>query len=191
MSDKPPPFEDYVSVSGDELWAKILSGEIKAHIYSSEGRGNLKPVPISTAEFFVAEEAGRVAFDGEPDPQLKPYQIMVHDRDLRRPSGTRRHIPVPHWVYVVRKDLPAAKLQKRRGAPDLYDWEEIKQFTWKQLDDRGDFDLEKDQVDGWRSASDLYRAVQDHLDEGECPSWTQLKKRVPRFVDEWRARQGR
>lgn len=188
MSDKPPPFDGYVSVMGAELWEKILSGEINAHIYSSDASGELEPVPISAAAFFVAEEAGRKHDDGEPDPRLKPYQIMVRDRDRRRPSAARRAIPVPHWVYVVRKDLPTAK---RRGAPDQYDWEEIKQFTWKQLIDRGDFYDEKDQVAGWRSASDLYRAIENHLDENECPSWNQLKARVPAFVEEWRASQGR
>jgi hypothetical protein len=107
VNDKPPPFEDYISVSEDELWAKILSGEIKAHIYSSEAPGDLEPVPISAAAFFVAEEAGRKYDDGEPDPQLKPYQIMFRDRDRRRPSATKRGIPAAHWVYVMKTDLKA------------------------------------------------------------------------------------
>jgi hypothetical protein len=113
MSDKPPPFADYISVSGDELWAKILSGEIEAHIYSSEAPGDFEPVPISAAAFFVAEEAGRDE-DGAPDPRLKSYQIMVRDRDQRRLSGTRRHIPVPHWVYVARKESSAPKAPKQQ-----------------------------------------------------------------------------
>jgi hypothetical protein len=187
MSDKPPPFEDYISVSGGELWAKILSGEIKAHIYSSEARGDLEPVPISAAAFFVAEAAGRVYEDGEPDPRLKPYQIMVRDRDRRRPSATRRGIPVAHWVYVVRKDLPAPKKLAGRGpgAPRKYDWPEIKRFTFEQLATRGDF-AEEDQEDGWKAAADLYRAIEERFGE-KCPELTTLKQRVPGFVDEWRA----
>ena len=188
MSDKPPPFEYYISVSGDELWVKILSGQIKAHIYSSEAQGDLEPVPISAAAFFVAEQAGRNG-DGEPDPRLKPYQIMLPDRDRRRPSGIRRRIPVPHWVYVVREDLPAPKLQKPagrgRGAPRKYDWPEIKRFTFEQLEKCGDF-AEEDQEDGWKTNADLYRAIEERFGE-KCPELTTLKENVPGFVDEWRA----
>ena len=94
MSDKPPPFDGYVAVSGDDLWAKILSGEIKAHIYSSEAAGDYQPVPISAAAFFVAEQRGH-DHDGELDQRLKPHQILVHDRDRRRPSATRRESAGP------------------------------------------------------------------------------------------------
>src|SRR5665213_1052385 len=137
MSDKPPPFAGYTPVSVDELWAKILSGEIEAHIYSSEAPGDFEPVPISAAAFFVAEQAGRDQ-DGEPDPQLKPRQIMVHDRDRRRPPAIRRRIPVPHWVYVAQKASRPPSLTARRGRPPL-DWQTIQKRTFKLMDHHGEF----------------------------------------------------
>jgi hypothetical protein len=188
VSNRPPPFRGYSLVSSDDLWAKILSGEVEPHIYSGEANGDFEPVPISAAEFFTAEEAGRNE-DGEHDERLKPYQIMWRDRDRRRPSGTRRHIPVPHWVYVVREDLPPPSGQgavkpERRGAPRKYDWPEIKRFTFEELDRRGDF-AEEDQVDGWKTYADLYRAIEGKFSE-KCPELTTLKERVPGFVREWR-----
>ena len=179
MSDKPPPFAGYTPVSGDELWAKILSGEIKAHIYSSEARGDFKPVPIAAAAFFVAEEAGRDQ-DGEPDPQLKPYQIMAHDRDQRRPSGIRRRIPVPHWVYVANE---APKKQRSSpGAAEQYDWDDIEQFVQKLFRDQGDFAKPENRVKGWRSQNDLIEAAKDYLQARKppqpIPGQTQLKIKV-------------
>jgi hypothetical protein len=160
MSDKPPPFAGYTPVSGHELWAKILAGDIEAHIYSSEARGDFEPVPISAAAFSVADEAGHDQ-DGEPDPQLKPFQIMAHDRDQRRSSGIRRRIPVPHWVYVA-----SAALKKQRGRPgraEQYDWADIELFVRKALQERGDFAKPENRMDKWRSQNDLIEAVKDYL----------------------------
>jgi hypothetical protein len=100
MSSKPPPFADYRAVSDSETWSKILSGDVAAFVYSREARGDFEPVPISAAEFFLAEQAGQTAYHGEPDPALNPYQIMVCDRDRRRSAAVRHRIPIPHWVYV-------------------------------------------------------------------------------------------
>jgi hypothetical protein len=190
MSAEPPPFEDYVSVSGDELWSKILSGEIKAHIYSSEARGDLKPVPISAAAFFVAEEAGRRYEDGEPDPRLRPYQIMVRDHDRRRPAGTRRHIPVPHWVYVFRKDLPAPKQPRTGpGAAEIYDWDDIEQFIRQEFTKRGDFKMPENRMKGWRSQNDLIELIKDYLQARKqpVPRDTQFKKNVGKILRQIRS----
>jgi hypothetical protein len=102
MSSKPPPFANYRAVSDAETWNKILSGDIAAAIYSSKARGDFEPVPISASEFFIAEQAGRTACHGEPDPALSPYQVMVCDRDRRRSAAVRHRIPIPHWVYVLK-----------------------------------------------------------------------------------------
>jgi hypothetical protein len=125
MISKPPPFKGYAPVASDDLWAKILSGEIAPLVYSSEARGDLGPVAISPAEFFRAHEAGQE--DGEPDPMLEPFQIMWRDRDRRRPSATRRGIPVPHWVYVAqelgksdcREELPRRRASKEEIREEL------------------------------------------------------------------------
>jgi hypothetical protein len=109
VSDKPPPFANYLPVSTDDIWERILSGEVAPHIYSSKARGDLGPVAISAAEFFLANQAGQTADDGDPDPALKPYQIMARDRDRRRPAAVRHRIPVQHWVYVAKAALPSAQ----------------------------------------------------------------------------------
>ena len=118
MSQRPPPFENFVFLGElaetmDQLRPKILSGEIKTFIYSSEAKGDFEPVPISPAAFSIAEEAGRDE-EGQPDPQLKPFQIMAHDLDRRRLSGTRRRIAVPHWLYAVR--APALNVDQQSEA---------------------------------------------------------------------------
>ena len=112
MSSKPPPFADYRAVSDSETWSKILSGDVAAFVYSREARGDFEPVPISASEFFLAEQAGRIAYYGEPDPALNPYQIMVCDRDRRRSAAVRHRIPVPHWVYVLKAATQAAPQEK-------------------------------------------------------------------------------
>jgi hypothetical protein len=126
MTNKPPPFPKYIAVSGDDIRQKIRSGEVVPHIYSGEAKGDFEPVPLSAAEFFAAEEADRDE-DGEPDPRLKPYQIMWWDRDRRRPAATRRAIPVPHWVYVM-KAVPK-KERSGPGAAEQYDWDHIEQLN--------------------------------------------------------------
>jgi hypothetical protein len=119
VSQRPPHFENFVFLGElaepeDQLRAKILSGQIKAYIYSTLARGDFEPVPISAATFSVEEDEGWEDFS-DPDPQPKPFQIMIVDRDIRRRSGTRRHIRVPHWIYVARQDLPAAPADTPSG----------------------------------------------------------------------------
>ena len=52
MSDKPPPFANYLPVTSQDIWEKLLAGDLAAHIYNSEARGSSGPVSISAAEFF-------------------------------------------------------------------------------------------------------------------------------------------
>ena len=181
MSDKPPPFAGYTPVLGDELWAKILSGEIGAHIYSSEARGDFEPVPISAAAFFVAEETGRNQ-DGEPDPELKPYQVMVRDDDRRRPSGTRRRIPVPHWVYVAQKASRAASAPPsstgRRGRPPL-DWQTIQKTAFELMDHHGEFSSDDSK---WNAQARLEAILQDRFNAGIST----LREHLPAILAEWR-----
>jgi hypothetical protein len=177
MTNKPPPFPKYIAVSGDDIWQKIRSGEVVPHIYSGEAKGDFEPVPLSAAEFFAAEEAGRDE-DGEPDPRLKLYQIMWRDRDRRRPAATRRAIPVPHWVYVM-KAVPK-KERSGPGAAEQYDWDHIEQFVRKKFVDCGDFAKPDNRVEGWKSQNDLIEAVKDYLQKRSepIPGPTQFKEKV-------------
>jgi hypothetical protein len=178
MSDKPPPFANYVPVSADDIWKKILSGDVAAHIYSSEAKGDFEPIPISSAEFFTADEAGQSSEDGEPDSRLHPYQIMWRDRDRRRPSATRRGIKVPHWVYVMKADISAR--DRGPGAAEQYDWADIELFVRKLFTDRGDFAKPENRVDGWKSQNNLIEAVKDYLERRRqpVPKETQFKIKV-------------
>jgi hypothetical protein len=92
-------------------------------------------------------------------------------------------------VHCFADDLPKEKRRSGPGAPELYDWVEIRLFTFKQLTDYGDFGLEKNRVKGWRSAADLYGRIEDHLGPENCPGLSQLKEKVPPLVDEWRRMQ--
>jgi hypothetical protein len=97
------------------------------------------------------------------------------------------HQKIYRHVYVYADDMPKANLKPRprRGAPVKYDWPAIQEFTSEQLDTRGDF-ADEDQMDGWKTYADLYRAIEERFGE-RCPELTTLKERVPAFVDEWRA----
>jgi hypothetical protein len=186
VSSKPPPFADYRAVSDNETWSKILSGDVAAFVYSREARGDFEPVPISAAEFFLAEQAGQTAYYGEPDPEMKPYQIMVCDMDRRRPAAVRHRIPVPHWVYVMK----AAPKQERSGpgSVDLYDWDEIEQVVanlWQKL---GDFDLPDNRSDDWKSQNSVIEHVKNYLQKHvrKIPGDTQLKRRVGEIIGKLR-----
>jgi hypothetical protein len=117
MSDKPPPFANYLPVTSQDIWEKLLAGDLAAHIYNSEARGNSGPVSISAAEFFLADEA-RAEQEYGFSTQLRPFQILWRDRDPQRPAATRRGTRVPHWVYVKKaapQAEPVTELKKERG----------------------------------------------------------------------------
>jgi hypothetical protein len=189
MSNKAPPFKGYAPVASDDVWKKVLAGEINAHIYSSEAQGDLEPVPISPAEIFSADEASRDE-DGEPDPMLRPYQIMWRDRDRRRLSAIRRAIPVPHWVYIVEPEPAATKSPRSApGAPEIYDWDDVRQFTRREFEKRGDFLKSENRVKGWRSQNDLIKLIKDYLDRlnQPVPGDSQLKKQVAETLKQLRS----
>jgi hypothetical protein len=201
VSEIAPPFVGFIELSQisettrDELLGKMLSGEHPAYVYSSEADGRLEPARITPAEFFKAwrraqQEAGCddcLDASGWPLKKMGPFQIRVPDRDIRRDRQrlVRRTIGVPHWIYLLKADLAPSKSKSRAGRKAVFDWPEIRRFTFEQLTARGDFE-EPDQTDGWTGAADLYRAIADKFGEN-CPELTTLKGRVPAFVDEWRA----
>jgi hypothetical protein len=136
-------------------------------------------------------------------PQRRMFEIGMIELDL--PLHDNRGRPHPQGFTAkcereifLRRDelehfvgsLAMAKAKHQVGAPEQFDWEAIRQFTFSELTNRGDF-AEKDQVKGWKAAADLYRSIETRFPEGECPSLTSLKERVPLIVEEWRASQGR
>jgi hypothetical protein len=185
MSDKPPPFANYLPVSSDDIWKKVLSGEVPAFIYSAEARGDFEPVPISAAEISMADEDGRAASDDDqvwPEPKLKPHQILWRDSDRRRPSARRRGIRVPHWVYVMKADISAKN--RGAGAAEQFDWADIELLVRKLFADRGDFAKPENRVLGWRSQNDLIEAVKDYLEKRHqpVPGETRFKAKVAEML---------
>jgi hypothetical protein len=82
-------------VPADALWDAIIVGKIRVYAYAV-GQTDLGPVPISPLELQA----------GDRTEIMRSYQVEVVDRDQRRPARRRRRIPVPHWLYVVKADLP-------------------------------------------------------------------------------------
>lgn len=132
--------------------------------------------------------------NNEMPTEIHPLETRVGSLDvfnsafsIYESKGTFRKNRTYTNIHCYAADLPIELAQRRRaGAPEKYDWEEIKLFTYQQLDADGDFAREKDQVDGWRTAADLYRRIEDHLGDDHCPGLAQLKKRVPPIVEGWR-----
>jgi hypothetical protein len=182
MSDKPPPFANYLPVSTEDIWKKILSGGVAAHIYSSEAKGNFEPVPITTAEFFLADQAGCDQEYGF-STGLGPFQILWRDVDRRRSNAARRGTRIPHWVYVMKAAAPTPKKERTGpGAAEQYDWDDIEQFVRQEFTKRGDFKKPENRVKGWRSQNNLIEAVKDYLQRKKppesVPGPTQLKAKV-------------
>lgn len=187
MSTAAPPFPNYRAVFDRETWAQILAGDVAAFVYSSEAEGDFEPVPISAAQFFVADQASRQDNDYGHDTQLQPFQIMVRDRDDCRSVAARRRIPVPHWVYVLKTAVTVTG-RSGPGAVDLYDWDEIDQVIadlWREL---GDFMLPDNHRIDWKSQNSVIERVKDYLQKHgrEIPGDTQLKKRVGQKIKKLR-----
>jgi hypothetical protein len=179
MSDKPPPFAGYTPVSGDELWAKILSDDIEAHIYSSEARGDFEPVPISAAEFVLADQAGCDQEYGF-STRLKPFQILWRDADRRRSDRTRRRVRVPHWVYVRRADLAPKGKGGRKGVLDKL---AVSREVERLMDWHGDFRADDPQ---WNAQARLINAIREKFQTDAADST--IEGYVKKPLAEWRER---
>jgi hypothetical protein len=119
-SASPPPFENYVPVSEQDLWQKMRDGKVEAHVYSGVAPGDFEPVPIPAAAFVIADEARTDEEYGFPT-HLAPFQILWRDSDPRRSSATRRAVRVPHWVYMKKaapQSEPAPEPKKEHCSQD-------------------------------------------------------------------------
>jgi hypothetical protein len=157
----------------EQLWQDVISGKIRARVYAV-GETDFGPVPISP-----------LALQGYDKAEvLKSFQIEFVDRDVRRPARRRRRIPVPHWIYVVRDDLPARKVHEGPGRPEDYDWDDIYQFVCKEFQARGDLQRSENRVKGWRSQNDVIELIKNYLQRRKqrIPGDTQLKKRVSEIL---------
>jgi hypothetical protein len=98
---------------------------------------------------------------------------------------------VPDYLGRLRFRLVEKKNSARAGAgrPPDHDWEEAEQFVFKSFKERGLPD-ELGQVKGWKSNSDVARAVIAHLaklaPDQEEPDLSTVLKRVPGWIKDWR-----
>jgi hypothetical protein len=133
---------------------------------------------------------GALPCDIDPmDAREGELDIFAGTLKLYAGKATLRTARTYSCVHCYADDLPLPKSKKSRaGRKAVYDWPEIRGFVSEQLTARGDFE-EPDQIDGWKAAADLYRAIGEKFRDN-CPELTTLKERVPAFVDEWRAKVG-
>jgi hypothetical protein len=155
MSRRAPYFEGYLFLGEigepeDQLRAKIISGQIKAHVYSAEAKGDFEPVPISAAQFLIADEAGWEGFS-DPHEQLPPFQIATVDRDARR--RVRRSNSVPHWIYIKR-EVPPTKA--KGGRPPKFDRAAVAEEVDRLMDHHGDFSQDDPE---WNAQARLTEAI--------------------------------
>jgi hypothetical protein len=107
------------------------------------------------------------------------------DRPPTFPDG------IPDYLSRLRFRLVEKKNSARVGAgrPPDHDWEEAEQFVFKSFKERGLPD-ELGQVKGWKSNSDVARAVIAHLaklaPDQEEPDLSTVLKRVPGWIKDWR-----
>jgi hypothetical protein len=126
------------------------------------------------------------------DAVLTADSILTPHPGLRTFSGRKMD-----WVMVwfdrpsVLRTWPAARTKDKRGAKPGWDWDDIKQFVFQELDNSGDFDDPLDATKGWQSFSDLYSRIIYYIEkrkgDGTGPAISTLKDHVPDMVTKWRA----
>jgi hypothetical protein len=58
----------------------------------------------------------------------------------------------------------ASKTKAKPGAKARWDWGDIEQFVWQELDKSGDFADPLVAEKGWQGFSDLYRRIIDYVE---------------------------
>ncbi|WP_377830312.1 hypothetical protein ACFKHW_17280 [Bradyrhizobium lupini] len=117
MSRRAPYFERFVFLGDvgepeEQLREKIISGKLRAYVYSTLAKGDSEPVPLLAAKFQTADEVGWEGFS-DPTERLPPFQIATPDRDSRRPVAARHRNSVPHWIYLLKADLEPTVIASR------------------------------------------------------------------------------
>ena len=104
--------------------------------------------------------------------------------------------PVPtSWKQAKRPEEPPAVSpkgeQNKRGRKLGYDWEESELFAEKLLDLHGDFAVQENAKEGWRSQADLEELVGDHILEFDKkrPVHSTIRKHIAPVIKAWRNKQ--
>ena len=110
-------------------------------------------------------------------PTQWPVTIWIR-RDDCVAWFAKHNLPAPNgWGFELISNTPQTAPPKgRTGAKDKYDWDDIKQFVFKEMNGRGDFGDPGNQVDGWRSLADLVQLVRDYMDRLEARKYPLTNK---------------
>lgn len=90
-------------------------------------------------------------------------------------------------------DLTKNSARVGAGRPEVGDWDEAEQYAFLLFKERGLPD-EHGQVEGWRSKTDVAKAVLSHLEERALksgqgpPDISTVRRRVPGWIEAYRAR---
>ena len=103
-----------------------------------------------------------------------------------------RGYSVPTWWKQAKQpeDLPTVppkEKQNKRGRKFEYDWEDVEQYVWQELDERGHYG-DPGQVDDWKCQNDLVKIVIEYMEKHppyRVPAQSTLKKRIKPMVDAW------
>jgi len=110
------------------------------------------------------------AFEREPGGRLSTPQ-----RAASLPAPNKEPTP----ISAPKKKRRKVKQPSRAGRPEKWDWEEGRLFARRELDNNGSPRKKENQIEGWKSVSDLTKLVVDHLsNNGEGPDFNATWKKV-------------
>lgn len=184
------------SIGSSQTWlrTKFASGEIR-----SGARVNGARTTISPDQWNGFREIDRDGWLVDPSAKMPglswywPIEISRSDlayilkqmASLARPSTQARQQAKSAETQRQRKKK--ASPNKPGGRPNEHDWEEAGLFALKLLSERGDPTIERNQVEGWKSKTDLANAVLEHLKSS--PDLSTVRRKVPVWLAEFQKSQ--
>jgi hypothetical protein len=160
------------------LYTLLTSGRLAAEVQVAPDRFlKLPPETWRDADFAEVYATGEIHFV-RPEGRLASGKVIISVHDLWSVLGE----------MLTRAD--PATLKGKPGAKGQFDWEDVSQFIFQELDSRGDFDQPENQSEHWKSAADLCRMTIAYIGKhngGREPGWSTVKQRVRDAVCSWRS----
>jgi hypothetical protein len=186
------------SIGSSQTWlrTKCASGEIR-----SGARVNGARTTISPDQWNGFREIDRDGWLVDPSakmPGLRWYwPIEISRPDLAytlkveasqaRPSTSARQQAKSAETQRQQQVKPAAPPRRSGGRPEKHVWEEARLYALKLLSERGDPTIERDQVKGWKTKTDLANAVLKHLKSN--PDLSTVRGKVTDWLAEFQKSQ--
>ena len=116
------------------------------------------------------------------------YTFDFDDRD-RVKVNSRDWFDYRYTVAEPRQP-PTDVSQNKLGAPPEHDWDDYKQKFQQLWQEKGDFELPKDQVEGWNSQAAAARTLLDYIqtrvEAGKVPHEKTVENYISRWADKLR-----